>query len=310
MKAWAAGLITLLGTRSFVFCDLYTFTLQDGTVLRYTTAQLDILYAGNTYSARWVNIDQPGAKALAHWKIGLDTDTWVVYMMPDPVDPVTGAAYPATIYGQPWLAAVQSGALDGAQVQVDRAYWASWPAPAPTWTPTFVGDRVFVGEVASIDVMRRQAQITINTHMQKLDRLMPQNVYQASCRHTLFDSGCTLSQAAFARPGNTVIQVTPAWFNVTLGGAIPGSGTAQLGALLWNTGANAGLRMGLVNYSSLGGGQARIYPKQPTAFPITIGDTLTLYPGCDKQFTTCGAFGNQVNYGGTGMTVPAPEVAV
>src|SRR5258706_1738240 len=130
MKTAPTGLVTLLGTGQFVFCDLYQFTLATGQVLRYTTSDVDITYAGDTYSSA-LFFDQSGNKAVGHWKTGLDVDTWQVYAMPVGVDPVTGASFPIKIGTTPWLAAVAAGALQGAQVDIHRAYWPSWPQP---WT--------------------------------------------------------------------------------------------------------------------------------------------------------------------------------
>ena len=138
MKTAPTGLVTLLGTGQFVFCDLYQFTLVTGQVLRYTTADVDIVYAGNTYSSA-LFFDQSGNKASGHWKTGLDTDTWMVYVMPVEFDPVTGTLFPITIGNTGWLAAVAAGALQGAQVDIHRAYWPSWPQPWTSPLAAFAG---------------------------------------------------------------------------------------------------------------------------------------------------------------------------
>src|SRR5258706_4367611 len=104
MKSAPTGLVTLLVTGQFVFCDLYQFTLITGQVLRYTTADVDITYAGNTYSSA-LFFDQSGSKAVGHWKTGLDVDTWQVYLIPVEVDPVTRAPVPHQISSTGLLAA-------------------------------------------------------------------------------------------------------------------------------------------------------------------------------------------------------------
>ena len=127
MKTFPVGLDILLATRSYVFCDLYDFTLQDGTHLYYTTADTDVSYAGNIYTSQGPFFDQVSSQARGHWKAGLDLDTWQVAIRPTTEDPITGVAFPAKIYNQPWLVAARVGALDGATVRVHRAYWAVWP---------------------------------------------------------------------------------------------------------------------------------------------------------------------------------------
>src|ERR1043166_5313348 len=117
MKPFPAGLDTLLATKIYVFADLYSFALSDGvTTLRYTTADTDVDYSGNTYTSRGPFFDQISSKSRGHWKAGLDLDTWAVEIVPAPADPITGATFPAKILGQPWLSAARAGALQGAAV--------------------------------------------------------------------------------------------------------------------------------------------------------------------------------------------------
>lgn len=139
MKTFPVGLDVLLATGSYVFADLYDFTLQDGTHLRYTTADRDISYAGNTYTSQGPYFDQVSSPSRGHWKSGLDVATWQVTIAPSVADPVTGAAFPAKIYNQPWLVAARIGALDGATVEIHRAYWPSWPSWSPLTLVDFVG---------------------------------------------------------------------------------------------------------------------------------------------------------------------------
>ena len=58
---------------------------------------------------------------------------------------------------------------------------------------------------------------------------------------------------------------------------------------------------------SQGGGTFALLVPLP-ALPA-IGDTLTVYPGCDKTKTTCaGKFGNLVHFQGQPY-IPVPEIA-
>jgi uncharacterized phage protein (TIGR02218 family) len=309
MKPFPAGLDVLLGTRRFVFCDLYSIDLVGGPTLYYTTGAIDVLSGGNLYSSRWLFVDEEGNRSTAHWKLGLDVDNWVVHMMPAPVDPVTGVPYPAQIMGQPWLAAAQAGVLDGATVQIDRAYWAAWPTVSYPYVAQYVLPKLFMGRVAAVDVMRQKAIITVNSHLELLTTAMPRNLFQAPCRHTLFDAGCTLAQASFALAGNIVTVPGQSTLTSAIAGGIPGSGTGALGQLLWTSGANAGFRRGIRSSTPIAGGYWVMQLIAPMYFPVGLGDAFTLYPGCDKQFSTCGLFGNQPNFGGQ-PTIPAPETAI
>lgn len=309
VKPFPAGLDVLLATKSYYFVDLYQFALSDGaTFLRYTTADADVSYNGSTWTSKGPFFDSIQSKSTAHWKTGLDVDTWTVVVAPLATDPVTGAAFPNTIYGQPWLQAVRAGALDGAVVDVHRAYWASvptWPVAAPgKLVPTYVLADLFAGRVAAVDLTRTEAFVSINSHIEVLTRQMPKNVWQPGCRHTLFDVGCTLARASFAFAGTVGAVATNGQFNTNLAQA---DGYFSLGSLTWLTGGNVGFSRSIRNYLSASGAVTLL---APMPFAVQTGDTFTAYAGCDKQLSTCtNKFANAVNFGGEPY-IPAPELAI
>ncbi|HVC51755.1 MAG TPA: DUF2163 domain-containing protein [Stellaceae bacterium] len=299
----------LLATRLFVDCDLYTFNLAGAiggvSVLRYGAGPVDVSVLGTVWPAATVTFDQDKAKAVAHWKTGLDTDTWQVVVAPRNVDPRTGAADPDAIGTAPFLAALRAGALDGAEVQVDRAFAASFPAPGNAMAPTGVVT-IFYGRVAEIDLGRSQAVITVASHLKLLAGQMPRRLYQASCIHTLFDAGCTLKAADFAVAGS-VVAVSADGSTVTATLAAPaGSGSYALGRMAMTSGASDGFARSIRAYAN--GTPATLNLIAPFALGIAPGDSFTAWPGCDKTIATCGKFANQVNFGGE-PNIPAPEVA-
>jgi hypothetical protein len=296
------GLDALLATDSFVQADLYTFTLaNNGPVLRYTLADTDISYSGAT----WVH-DGPliGTGSKGHWKRGLDVDTWQCSIMPRATDPITGAAYPDSIGSASWLAAARAGALNGALVTIDRAYFPTWPAfPRPiAIQPTGVL-RWFGGRPASIDVGRTQCQITLNSHLELLDTQMPRRLFQPGCINTLFDVGCTLNAAAYATSGTINAASNSAVIVATIG-TPSWTGTFALGRIKMTSGANAGFSRSIRLASS-----PNFTLLSPFPFPLASGDTFSAWPGCDKTLATCTVFGNAANFGGTPY-VPIPETAV
>jgi uncharacterized phage protein (TIGR02218 family) len=310
LKPFPAGLDTLLATKSYVTCDLYQFALTDGTtVLRFTTSDADVLYGGVVWSSKGPFFDSLTSKSRGHWKAGLDVDTWQVEVIPPGADPVTGATYPDKIYNVGWLSAARAGALDGATVDVHRAYWASWPAwpiAAPgQLVPTYVLLDVFAGRVAAIDITRTEALISINSHMELLTRTMPRNTYQAGCRWTLFDAGCAISRAGFAVAGQVSgVPTSNGTFNTTLANI---ADYFTLGMLTWTSGANAKLSRAIRQYTGVSGGMTLI---APMPFAVAAGDAFTAYPGCDKQMATCQTkFANLANFGGQPF-IPSPETAV
>lgn len=325
--------------RAFAYWDLYTFTTASGPVLRYAASPFDIAYGGNTWSSKQVRIDTEQAKANAHWKVGLDVDTWQAVFFPRLVDDETGATYPDVIGSIAWSAAVVGGALDAAVATVDRAYFPSpaistgegpflladgggetiladgggaiqadigvvaWRAGAQTPTGVL---RIFAGRVAEVDLGRSSAVISINSHLELLNISMPRNLWQAPCRHRLFDSGCTLIASSYAASGTCAAGSTR-YVLVDSGlGAPSGSGTYTLGRVVMTSGNNSGFSRAVRSWD--GTNWTLI---APLPFTVGAGDTFTAYPGCNKQFTTCEAFQGSnafLNFGGAPY-IPAPEAA-
>lgn len=206
----------IVAGQNLTWCDfdLYTITLFNGQTLRFTTADFDINVLGNVFSSQSVRIDQSQSKAQAHWKIGLDVDTWTVVLMPRPVDIITGATFPDTIGSVPFIQAAHSGYLDAADVQVDRAFFSAMPTwPMPPGGAVPVGTRtIFAGKVAAVDTSDATVVMTLNDYRDLFSVNVPIHFYSAQCRHTLFDAGCNadgnmtpgrFSQGGLVGPGST-----------------------------------------------------------------------------------------------------------
>lgn len=208
MKPASSTLINLLASNSFVYCDCYTITpVGGGAALRYTTADIDIAWAGDgnyppaTYKHGTVGI---ASKSKGHWKRGLDVDSWQVTLAPRPTDPITGAAYPDMIGSVPFLAGIRGGLLRGADLIVDRAYLAAWPTYPAIDAQALGMVRLFRGTAADVTLDRGSVQITADDYRKILTNQMPCNLWQAPCRHVVFGTGCGLSAASFRQSGSAV----------------------------------------------------------------------------------------------------------
>lgn len=305
------ALAALLATRSFVWATLYTITPVSGSVMRYAAADLDIAYSGNTWvhSGPVFEAGDADSGPRAHWKTGFDVDTWQVTVVPRDVHPITGAAYPDQIEGQPWTHAVRGGVLDGATVTVDRAYFATWPTgPAAFNAPAApVGViNIFAGRIAAVDFADSGVILSINSHLELLREAMPRDVFQAPCRATLFDERCTLTAASYAVTSAVAASSTQIVIRAAIA-SVPGSGTLAQGRLVMTSGENAGFQRGIRAYTP--GTTAIITLIAPFYFPVAVGDTFTVYPGCDKRRDTCDLFGNGENFRGFRF-IPVPELAL
>lgn len=323
MKAVSNALRTLIESGEFVPFDLYTITLSSGLMLAYTTADFKIAAPSTAiFSAPRIDgtgdlwfpgiawepgvIDAENSRATGHWKVGLDSDDWLVTVAPRQAD--TGSETVDLIGSEPWLAAAAVGVLDRADCVVARAYFAAmpeWPMPAGGAVP--VGTTIlFRGYLGEIDLSTTRAVLTVNDYRQVLQQQMPRNYYQAPCRLRFGSTRCGISLATYTRTGTASGASTRSKIVATSNVAAPGgSGTYELGILTMTSGANAGFKRTVRSWD--GGATLGLLSAFP--FAIAAGDTFTVSAGCHKTVGDCQAFGNYVQLGGEPF-IPIPEISV
>lgn len=284
MKPASAQLLALLATNQFVMADLFTFTLVNGAVLRYTTADVNIVSGGNTFLANGPLLE----RARAHWKIGMDVDTQDLSVCPRATDLVSGV---------PFLQAVKQGYFDGAIGQIERAFMA-------TMGDTTAGTVVtFAGRVGPVDFGRTMAIFHLHSHLELLNRNMPILLYQPGCVHTLYDAGCLAVKASFSL--NVTIGAGPTLSAIPVPGTGQADGYYDLGQLAFTSGANAGWTKAIKSWA--GGVATLVSPLLQLPAP---GDAVTISAGCDKQQATCQTkFNNLLHFLGAPY-VPVPETAI
>lgn len=281
MKSASPALIELLNSsQQFYMADLYTFTLVGGFVARYTDAEMDLVVGGQTFSGTGPLIRREATRTV----IGIEVDTLNIE--------VTAQAG-HQLNGTPWLAAIRNGGLDGARVQLERVFM-------PTYGDTSAGAVIlFGGRVAECELGRVTAKITVKSDLELLNVKMPRNLYQPSCPNSLFDGACGLNKSTFAINGT--VAAGSSLTSVVTGLSQP-AGYFDLGTISFNTGANAGLTRSVRSWAN---GTAKL--ALPLLAACAAGDSVTLYPGCDKLLATCeGKFNNRLNFRGQPF-VPVPE---
>lgn len=301
------ALEALLETNVFAYCDLHTFVLSGGAgTIRIAAADTDITYpAGPTWSSRGPRIDPDEGRQTGHWKRGLDVDTWQTIIMPRVFDEITGATFPDQINGSPWGAAARQGALDGADYQVDRAYFAAWPVPyVPVFTPVGI-ITLFAGLASEVDVNDSVVAITSNDYRCLLGSKEPHKVFQSGCGHTLFDAGCSLDPDDFKVPLSALVGSTRTKLKSSPTPP-PGSGTYALGRVVMTSGLNSSFSRTVTAYNPANGDLSLL---NPLPFDVAPGDTFDAYSGCDKKFATCQLFANTANFGGQPF-IPQAETAI
>lgn len=286
MKSASANLIALLNTATEAYhADLYTFTLIDGTVYRFTSAETNLITGGNTFQTAGPLLQRGAVRT-------------VIGMQVDSLDLTIYADENILLNGVPWLQAITNGVLDGAYVKLERAIM-------PTWGDLTNGGTLisFMGRVSEIVVSRTEAKLTVNSDLELLNIQLPRNLYQPGCVHTLYDTGCTLNRASYAI--STTVSSTSTTTSINASALTQAATYFNMGVLQFTTGQNAGIRRTVKSFSP-----GVVGLSYPLPYAAANGDSFTVWPGCDKQQATCsGKFGNLPNFKGFPY-VPIPEAAL
>ena len=212
-----------------------------------------------------------------------------------------GTAYPDNLGatsdtitgGAPFLQALRDGSFDGCEIERGRVFFSDRIGGAA------IGDvTLFKGRLGTVDqIGRTSAKLTVNSDLVLLNIDMPRNLYQSTCLHTLYDSGCTLVKNAFGTNGTAGAGSTASIINWS--GADP---AYQQGSITFTSGVNAGVTAN-VNTVAAGVSLTLGYPLQS---PPSPGDGFTVYQGCDHTPGTCQSkFSNLANFRGFPYVPPA-----
>ena len=272
--------------------DLFTVTLQNGTVFRWTSFEIKLTVAGNTFLPG--NTAQPWAQR-SRWSV---TNTMEVATLEVLLD-VNNTVFSG---GLNLKTLIHNGYFDGASLLLQRVYM-----PTPGDTTTWGTVDIFSGDSGSVQIGVVRSTLKVRSKNSRLSVNTPRNVYQPSCIHTFCDTGCTLSAASFtvtraADTGctTTVIPWTPH--------TIPLFGTARFkgGTLTMTSGATSGQVRSIIDSNLF-----VVTLAYPLSAAPTAGDTLTLFAGCDKTMATCTSpFNNFDNFRGFPFIPPPGTNAI
>lgn len=270
--------------------DLYTLTLANGQVHRWSGSDVALSGGGNTWQVG------PGLRRTrVRFTVGIEVDT-----MQLTINDITNT----TLNSQALIPFIRAGGLQGARLQLDRAFWGEDDA-APVGALMWFSGRI--STVPKID--RYEAQINVKSDLELLDVKVPRDVYQTGCLNTLYDSNCGAVRAARAVAG--LAGGTPDPRRITFMHALQQPpGYFDLGVATMTSGANIGaartIKLHTVNHLTV---------LQPWPAPVQVGDTFSLVPGCNKSHTDpngCPKFfaPSEVAVHFRGMPyVPTPETA-
>ena len=296
MKAVSPAVQTLLAGRRFIAVDLYVITLVDGTVLRWSGGDADILDGGVRYPCGgWTGPywGLVGDNAQCTWKIGTDVQSLTVSVLPGR----------AMVEGIPFATAVAAGMFDGATLEYRRAYLplvtsvTFWPLPSTGSVRKWRGR---IGDISPAG--GSVVTFGVNNVNDVLQQPWPREVYQPGCLSVLGDAACGINLAIWAVTGTAGAGSTTASITATLSQADhwfdQGDITFTSGALLGQSRSIASQIAGALTLA--------------TPFPLaaSAGDAFLLHPGCDGTMDAggCPKFANLANFRGQPF-VPPPSTA-
>jgi hypothetical protein len=168
------NLVTWLQTATEIrMADLYTITLKNGSVLRYTTWDSNLNVQGSIFLTGPPHIKRSSIEE----KLGLDVSS---------LDLEIVAGLSDTVNGVPVLQLIASGVFDGAALTIDRLFMDS----AGNQIGTVVR---FSGTIGAVDeVGQTGAKLTVDALVSLLSQQLPNIILQPNCTNTLFDARCTL----------------------------------------------------------------------------------------------------------------------
>ncbi len=262
--------------------DLFTLTLEDGTIYRTTSLDRVVTYGGDTWIATGPSFQRTSMNVRNTAEVpqleirvsALDND-------------FTG--------GTNIKLAIYQGDLDGARIRYELLPLPTAPDPF-TALDTSLGPPVtmFDGRVGEIQLDAQGAIIRVDGDVSLLAQSAPRNLHTSSCQHRFCDAGCTLSAATFTTTGCDV-GAGSTTLSILWGGTLPATpALAALGQVTFTTGANAGHKRSIVFADG-----TSFLMAYPLWFPPATGDLFDLFQGCDKLLATCTVtYNNRANFRG------------
>lgn len=268
------------------YCDLVTFTLLNGTVLRYAMYDDNVQFGGHTFKGDLAG-DHPRLKrGTRQGQTGAQVSTLDIEIYPRDSDVIGPISF---------LQAVGQGLLDGATFELDRVFM-----PVP---PVVLGGCIdFYGYAGQAVVGDTSIELEVQDPFVLLNIQLPRNLYQAQCTYILYEPNtCKAVQADFTDAG---VVASATRRQIGFSSSRP-DGYFTLGYVKFTSGTLAGLSYSVQSDTT---GVVNVIP--PMLVAPAPGDTFNVSAGCDHSLATCIAkFANVSNFHGFPF-IPAPETTL
>lgn len=272
MRTLPVALATAVQQESTTLCRLVRITRQDGAVIRLTDSVFGLVIGTEYYRA----------------DVGFSISAMMVGLN---IQQLQGVSIQlAMVTGGVTREDIRSRRFYGATVEL---FECDWTNPGNTQFLLFRGmvGRIIFTETGSADMEVLAPQD---------DASFADEQYSQTCRADLGDKRCTFPIDIFKVPfAITQVVNTAAFEPSTFGPTAPATPLDNyfgFGQVQWLTGPNANWQMDILA-SDFGGGVITLFLPPPS--PMLVGDTGIMYPGCNKQLSTCATkFNNVLNFRG------------
>lgn len=195
----------------------------------------------------------------------------------------------------PVAQAFHNGVLDGARFKLERIFM-DINTPTDTSAGTLV---LFEGRIVEPELDRYEINASVVSEVDDLKLQMPRNLYTPGCLNTLFDGACGLSRDNFSV--TTSVQAGSTTNRILCNLSQPQGWFTQGVVEFVNTGIKRTVRL----HES-----GALLLTLPLLEVPSVGQTIKVYPGCDKRLDTCdNRFNNRSRFRGAPF-VPVPETSV
>ena len=252
MKSASSQLATHISGETTTLATCWKVTRRDGAIFGFTDFDKDLTVDSLLYQAR-----SGYTRSAIHTIANLAVDNLDIESA---IDSETLSA-----------ADLRAGVWDGATVEIFLVNWSNLA------NGKIILKRGTIGEVELKDTVFR-------AEMRGLSQALSQQIvelYTPDCRADLGDTRCKVNLSALTVTGTITAVIDRRGFTDT-------SRTEAInywngGLLTWTSGANVGRKMEVKAFAS--SGIITLFLPMPSE--VTVGDTYSLRPGCDKKFSTC-----------------------
>lgn len=277
----------LLNKQFFYMADLYTITLTNGAILRYTNCDIVLRIGGLTFAP--FLIERTGTKQA----LGISVDEVSLTITVDQRDTIPG--------GLTFMQGVVNGAFENAILQLERVFS---PDPFRLNMPHIATNYVLLWWVGLFNIDSaggNTIEATAASMTQLLNVKFPRNLYYPPCIYTLGDVGCKMDLNRFKVAGQAAENSTRSLIKSNLTFE---NGYLTQGSITFTSGTNTNVTR---NIRSNANGD--IYVVLPFLSAPQPGDNFQVMPACDKSMNCCCyRFDNLSNFRGYPF-IPVPETA-